>query len=960
MGNIQTNRALEAYIKGYATGIPGPVPGGGGEPFPNTYSLDFDGVDDYVSMGNPTELQITGALTLSAWVKTSSATQQKILFKDDNTNRSYSLGLRPTSLLVRFGIFNGGSFTSVTSTSTIHDGDWHHIAAVFNPSTSMKVFIDGVLEATNTTSIPATIDNDPADFEIGRRGDSNYYWNGNVDEASIWDSALSDANVATLYNSGLPTDLKTALASTPVAWWRNGDSGTFLASEWNIPDQMKIDNWSSYSMAFDGVDDEINCGTNVSLQPTLGITLSCWFMIPTGSLHFGADTLISQDHIPYGGLYKGYYLDVTIASNGYLYAIFGLGDASSETKVNIATNSGGTPPYVGDTWYHLCGTWDGSDMVLYINGVSLGTTAFTGPIAYDATEETWIGNRGHNQNIHFVGSIDDVSIWNTGKSASEVLAIYNNGKPTDLSTFSLKSFAFDGVDDYINTGTSALDGATALTVSAWINTDYNNWQRLFGDNSFSFALKQSINRVDITLNSSVDFQSSNFSITLGQWHHVAVVYDASEAQADRIKLYLDGSLCNNIKSGTTQTSYVASSDFNIGRQGTYSLTEWNGLVDNFSVYDSAKSISEITTIYNSGVPKDESETANLQGYWKFDDALWDGTNFSVPDSSENSNTGTTANMDFVDLETSAPLSPVAYYRMGENGVFNANTEWELPNYQKRNYFSNRSMTFDGVDDYVDCGSFTHLNSATALTISVWFNSSSYSNLGRLLNLDDHVEIHQAASAYSNTQGRFTYILRGAYGNAFKTLGGTSASGVGNLCDGNWHHLCFVWDNSTTTAVIYEDGVAVITDTSTTGTLNSATDNFYIGADPAGANAIDGKIDDVSIFNVAKSASEVSAIFNSGVPKDESTNENLIGYWRMGEGATFSTNWTVPDDSSNSNNGTSANMDAADVVNQAPENMEQGLSVAMDEVDKINNAPDNTTQGRSVNMDEVDRSTEVPT
>ena len=35
----------------------------------NLYSMDFDGVDEYLSIGNPTELQITGALTLSAWVK---------------------------------------------------------------------------------------------------------------------------------------------------------------------------------------------------------------------------------------------------------------------------------------------------------------------------------------------------------------------------------------------------------------------------------------------------------------------------------------------------------------------------------------------------------------------------------------------------------------------------------------------------------------------------------------------------------------------------------------------------------------------------------------------------------------------------------------------------------------------------------------------------------------------------
>jgi hypothetical protein len=49
---------------------------------------------------------------------------------------------------------------------------------------------------------------------------------------------------------------------------------------------------------------------------------------------------------------------------------------------------------------------------------------------------------------------------------------------------------------------------------------------------------------------------------------------------------------------------------------------------------------------------------------------------------------------------------------------------------------------------------------------------------------------------------------------------------------------------------------------------------------------------------------------------------------MGEGATFSTNWTIPDDSTNSNDGTSANMDEADNVNNAPDNENQGLSVGM--------------------------------
>ena len=161
----------------------------------------LDGVDDYINAGNPSALQITGDLSISGWVKTSSATQQKILFKDDNTNRCYSVGLKSGTLVVRFGVFNGGSFTSVSSTSTIHDGDWHHLMGVFSTSTSMKIYIDGVLEATNTTSIPSSIDNDPADFEIGRRGDGNYYWNGEIANTHIYNCALSANEVLHNYNA---------------------------------------------------------------------------------------------------------------------------------------------------------------------------------------------------------------------------------------------------------------------------------------------------------------------------------------------------------------------------------------------------------------------------------------------------------------------------------------------------------------------------------------------------------------------------------------------------------------------------------------------------------------------------------------------------------------------------------------------------------------------------------------
>jgi len=231
------------------------------------------------------------------------------------------------------------------------------------------------------------------------------------------------------------------------------------------------------------------------------------------------------------------------------------------------------------------------------------------------------------------------------------------------------------------------------------------------------------------------------------------------------------------------------------------------------------------------------------------------------------------------------------------------------------FTNTKSLDFDGVDDYVDCGSFAGLNSATAMTASVWFNSSVYSSLGRLLEIGKHVRINQASDTASNTEGRFQYVLRGNYGNAFKVLGGTAASGVGNLCDGDWHHLCFVWDNSTTTAIVYEDGVAVITNTSTTGTLNSASADYFIAAENATpTRPIAGKVDEIAIWNTALSPANVAAVYNSGSP-DDLTDLSPIWWSRNGDDATFP---TIPNQiNPGTNNGTMTNMVVGDIIEDVP-------------------------------------------
>lgn len=236
-GKGKTNNTINwgAIYDDTPTGETNITGSGGVTPFTNTYSMSFDGVDEYFDVGNPASLQITGALTISAWVKTADNGDAIIVSKDDQTNRCFSFsanlpggGSNYTSLY----LFNGGAATGVVSNTLLTAGTWNHVMGVFNPSTYMRIYVNGVLNKENTTSIPASIDNDPANFLIGKGLTAGYHFYGNIDEIAIWNSDQS-ANITTIYNSGTPADLSSL---SPVSWWRMGDSGTWNGSTWTLTD----------------------------------------------------------------------------------------------------------------------------------------------------------------------------------------------------------------------------------------------------------------------------------------------------------------------------------------------------------------------------------------------------------------------------------------------------------------------------------------------------------------------------------------------------------------------------------------------------------------------------------------------------------------------------------------------------------------------------------------------------
>lgn len=188
--------------------------------FTNTYSIDFDGVDDYVQ--NDSDTYDTGSWSM--WVKYSDATA--ILFNAGATYYLYQ-----TSGVLKFSNPNKAGTTDWSTDPS--DDSWHHLVMTIDrpgaigTTSTIKVYLDGALETTGTGSRDFTLSSNVLYF--GRYSSSVLYYAGNIDEIGWWAAhTLTADEVTALYNSGVPTDLQTdagdyASSANLTSYWRNGD-----------------------------------------------------------------------------------------------------------------------------------------------------------------------------------------------------------------------------------------------------------------------------------------------------------------------------------------------------------------------------------------------------------------------------------------------------------------------------------------------------------------------------------------------------------------------------------------------------------------------------------------------------------------------------------------------------------------------------------------------------------------
>ena len=214
----------------------------------NDFSILFDGVDDYLNLGNGVSFEYTDSFSYSFWVNPNAVSGLKVLYAKFDASRGIYMYLsspNPTGFnTLNFNLYNTNSGSTATrkrittnAGANVLPSVWTNLVITYDGSglgTGINVYKNGVSETVTVTQDNlqnGTIINTQDSYLNSFNGISSFY-GGGTDEFAMFDYSLTAAEAADIYGCGKATDLS-LLATPPIAWYRMGDLVTAFPT---IPD----------------------------------------------------------------------------------------------------------------------------------------------------------------------------------------------------------------------------------------------------------------------------------------------------------------------------------------------------------------------------------------------------------------------------------------------------------------------------------------------------------------------------------------------------------------------------------------------------------------------------------------------------------------------------------------------------------------------------------------------------
>jgi hypothetical protein len=666
----------------------------------------------------------------------------------------------------------------------------------------------------------------------------------------------------------------------------NANNGTITGATW----KNESESVSGKSLYFNGVSSAnyVNLGNSAKLNPS-NFTISSWVKYQGDSSYsYGYIYSNSRDCC---GTYNG--IDFRVAGGSLYGRIWNSTAASISDPASFPINQ----------WVYVTFSYDGNTMKLYRDGKLAVSASSNLGVGSTASYNGYIGAMGAGPSTYdFKGYIDEFKIYSYVRTDAQIKADYNAGlsgmgkakegvglgvgdksdkwltdglvgwwKMDEASWGSVldssgvgntgaanggatvgtgkfgNGGSFDGSDDYVFAGSSPTYnfGTGGLSVSSWVYVagDANgNFPAIVEKSSGDFSNAPS-NQKGFYLSAGylisparnivwgigdgggddvVSYSISNSDLQ-GRWHHLVGVADPVGTANAKVSLYVDGVLVSSANRTRTNSIDETTRNLYIGAWSAYNRN-FNGKMDDLRIYKRALSPSEVSQLYNWA--------PGPYSYWKMDE-----------------NSGTTV----YDIGTGQRNLSFA-------GGGNAPT-WSTGKF-------GGGIALDGSDDYMLSG--TGYSGFKALTMEGWVNFNRLTGSYQF-PIDSTPEATWRVGI--NSSGNL-YFDAGSHADISTST---------NVSRNTWHHIAVTAENSTSSYryVAYLDGVNI-----TSGTVPSLIQDITdlrFGTYNGATYPTDGKIDDMRIYDYARTQKQIVEDMNGGHPAGGSPVASQVGYWKFDEG-----------------------------------------------------------------------------
>lgn len=582
----------------------------------------------------------------------------------------------------------------------------------------------------------------------------------------------------------------------------NGDMGSPMNTTFAAEDIVRGD-----ALDFDGMDDGVEIGNPAGLNITNTISIEAW--VNTNTITGDKKIVTKFGDVAFDNAYS---LQIV---NGIPNFNLDLNTCPTCWEICAATTT-----LTPGEWYHIAGTYDGTNMKIYINGIEENSIARTGNI--DVSASTFkVGYWASGDN--WDGQLDEVRLWNTARTATEVrenmhltvsscetglAAYYQMNDGTGASTLADRSNnghngtlmnmtpATDWVASSINLGNDAMGNSNAVT----------NTGVMTGVAAFAAA------------NLSIDFTAHS------AMEDVTVNYQA---------------FTPNVTTGATGSNIIQNPMWTVN---TSTSTATKTMNMTFTLPASTLTTTDPCEI------KLYQRAMNADGAW---------VNLGSPVSA----TATTAT--FNGITTTGQFMIVEDNTIGGEIV------------------RGDALDFDGIDDRVVVGNISSFNFERTDNISLeaWVQTTA-SGFNFIMSKQNTLGLNFSGYSLFTSDGSLDFQLVNNFpGNAIWV----STPDI-NINDGNWHHVVATYSGTSDESgvMLYVDGIHIphnVIENTLSATIQN-TASFNIGDRTSTNLPFDGLIDEVRVWNSTRSANDIRENMHLTLDGCET---NLVAYYQFNDG-----------------------------------------------------------------------------